>query len=104
MNVCVEIEDHGQCGIARYREDENVAIFDWEVGGSVVALIWARDSHTWETTHPWAIGRDREILIHVAEAIARQKAPLCKVELADHGMTAYLVDGGSDTGNVPPAM
>ncbi len=91
LKTRIEIEDHGQCGLAHYREDANHAVFDWEIGGSVVALVWARDSDTWAVSHPWAAGRDREILIRVAEELTRQRAPGCRVELASHGKTAYIV-------------
>jgi hypothetical protein len=71
----VTISQGSRVGSLSYRESDNELLFDWEIGGSVVALIWGTKRNDWDSRHPWAAGRQPEIYNFVAKEVIRQKAP-----------------------------
>lgn len=71
----VEIEESGRAGYIHYKEQGKVITFDYEIGGSVVALIWPPDKNIWDIKYPWASGRRQEIIERVKKEVLRQKAP-----------------------------
>ena len=71
----VRISQSGRSGTIAYREGENELLFDWEFGGSVVAILWGTAKREWDIRHPWASGRQLEIYTFVAQEVIRQKGP-----------------------------
>jgi hypothetical protein len=71
----VTISQSGRAGSISYREGVEEAVFQWEFGGSVVALIWGTKRIDWDVSHPWAAGRQAEVYNFVAKEVIRQKAP-----------------------------
>lgn len=72
----VEIEQSGRGGSIYYREDENSITFGWEFAmPPALALIFGPTSQVWDSAHPWAVGRQREIYEFVGAEVVRQKAP-----------------------------
>jgi len=80
-NAEVTISQNGRAGSISYREVEREVLFDWEFGGSVVALIWGTNSRDWDRCHPWAVGRQSEIFDFVAKEVICQKAPTSNFEI-----------------------
>jgi hypothetical protein len=77
----VTILQHGRGGTISYREGDNEVLFEWEFGGSVVALIWGTSRKDWDGCHRWAVGRQPEIYDSVAKEVIRQKAPTSAYEI-----------------------
>ena len=86
----VEIEERGRAGYIYYKEKGNVIRFDYEIGGSVLALIWPPDKQIWETKCPWAIGRRQEIIERVKKEVLRQKAPNSIAEEDEQHNVIYI--------------
>jgi len=86
----VEIEERGRAGYIYYKEKGNLIRFDYEIGGSVVALIWPPDKQIWETKYPWAIGRRPEIIERVKKEVLRQKAPNSIAEEDEQHNVIYI--------------
>jgi len=68
-------------GSILYREGNKEVCFEWEFGGSVIALIWGTKRQDWDRCHPWAAGRQPEVYDFVAKEAIRQKAPNSKFEI-----------------------
>jgi hypothetical protein len=77
----VTISREFRAGLISYQEGENEAQFDWEIGGSVVALIWGTKRRDWESRYPWAAGRQSEIYDFVAKEVIRREAPNSKSKI-----------------------
>jgi hypothetical protein len=77
----VTISQRFRGGLIFYRESEREATFEWEFGGSVVALIWGTKRQDWDRSHPWAAGRQFEVYSFVAMEVIRQKAPTSNFEI-----------------------
>jgi hypothetical protein len=77
----VTISTMGRCGLIFYREGAETARFDWEFGGSVIALLWGAKKSAWDESYPWARGRQAEIYDFVAKEVIRQKAPNSRAEI-----------------------
>jgi len=90
MNRRVRIEGTGRCGCAHYFEDDKKITFDWEIGGTVVAILWSCPVEEWNVKYPWAEGRNEEILKFVADEAIRQKSPGCIAELQSDGTTVHI--------------
>jgi hypothetical protein len=72
----VEIEQSGRGGSIYYREDKHSITFGWEFASPpALALIFGPTSQVWDSAHPWAAGRQREIFELVGAEVVRQKAP-----------------------------
>lgn len=72
----VEIEQTGRGGSIYYHEKEHTITFGWEFAmPPALALIFGPTSQIWDSAHPWAAGRQREIFELVGAEIVRQKAP-----------------------------
>jgi hypothetical protein len=88
----VTISQGGRGGFITYREGTEAAIFEWEIGGSVLALIWGTKKHEWDLRHPWAKGRQGEIYNFVASEVVRQKAQNSAFEIElESGMITLLL-------------
>ena len=75
-NPSVEIEQSGRGGSIYYREDEHSIAFGWEFAlPPALVLILGPTSQVWNSAHPWAAGRQREIFEFVGAEVVRQKAP-----------------------------
>jgi hypothetical protein len=74
----VTITELGRCGYVHYFEGKNEVVFDWELGVTVIALIWAAPARAWDEKYPWAAGRQARIFEFVAQEVIRQKAPVSK--------------------------
>jgi hypothetical protein len=85
----VTIEQTGRGGSIYYREGENTIVFDWEFGGSALALLFGVDTEHWDARYPWAIGRQAEIYDFVAKEVVRQQASghRYKIDLASGDIT-----------------
>jgi hypothetical protein len=71
----VDITITGRGGGITYHEDDHRIEFDWEFAMSpAVALIWGPKRAEWDTTYPWAIGRQLAIYEFVGAEVVRQKA------------------------------
>ena len=77
----VTISQKFRGGSIFYREDGREVPFEWEFGGSVVALIWGTKRQDWDRCHPWAAGRQPEVYDFVAKEVIRQKAPTSNFEI-----------------------
>jgi hypothetical protein len=77
----VAISQRGRCGSISYRESDNEIVFDWEFGGSAVALVWGTKMKDWIICHTWAANRQQEIYTFVANEVIRQKAPTSNFEI-----------------------
>ena len=73
-NAEVTISENGRGGSIYYREGENTITFDWEFGGSALALIFGTAAEHWDKNYPWAVGRQAEIYDAVAKEVVRQRA------------------------------
>jgi len=72
----VEIEQTGRGGSIYYHEREHSITFGWEFAmPPALALIFGPTSQVWDSAHPWAAGRQREIFEFVGAEVVRQKAP-----------------------------
>jgi hypothetical protein len=91
QNAEVKIVQRGRSGLISYSEGVETVVFDWEFGGSVVALIWGTKKLVWDRSHPWAAGRQAEVYAVVAKEVIRQKAPNSEFEInLDSGMITIL--------------
>lgn len=71
----VEITEGGRGGGITYREGTLSIPFDWEFAMSpTLALIWGPKAAGWDTSFPWAAGRQREVYDFVGSEVVRQKA------------------------------
>ncbi len=96
----VTIDETGRCGLIRYTEGENSALFDWEFGGgSAVVLIWPRDSNQWDEIHRWASGRRIEIMENVARDVCRQKAPACSFKINEDMSCITILEASTNPTN-----
>ena len=87
----VTISQRGRAGSIAYREGAEAVTFEWEFGGSVVALIWGTKRSAWDGSCPWAKGRQAEIYDFVAKEVIRQKAPNSRIEIdLDSGTITVL--------------
>jgi hypothetical protein len=77
----VTISQKFRGGSIFYREGDKEVPFEWEFGGSVVALIWGTKGQDWDRCHPWAAGRQPEVYDFVAKEVIRQKAPTSNFEI-----------------------
>jgi hypothetical protein len=77
----VAISQKGRGGAIFYREGDREVAFEWEIGGSVVALIWGTKRQDWDRCHPWAAGRQAEVYDLVARDVIRQKSPTSHFEI-----------------------
>ncbi len=72
----VEFEQSGRGGSIYYHEREYTITFGWEFASPpALALIFGPTSQVWDSAHPWAVGRQREIFKFVGAEVVRQKAP-----------------------------
>ena len=72
----VSISGGGRAGSISYREGVEAALFGSEFGGGpVLASIWGTKKRDWNSSYPWALGRQAEIYDFVAKEVVRQKAP-----------------------------
>jgi len=81
-NWSVDIETRGRDGYVYYSEDLNRVRFYWEFGGTprIIAIITGPTPGEWDTSFPWAKGRQAEIMRRIAEGVILQKAPGCTPE------------------------
>ena len=88
-NPEVEISNSGRGGSIYYREEDKTIVFDWEFGGSALALIFGTTTEHWDQNYPWAIGRQAEIYDFVAKEVVRQHAAgrKFKVDLSSGDIT-----------------
>jgi hypothetical protein len=87
----VEVSVRGRGGTIVYTERDNVAHFEWELGGGdVVAIISGPTPQDWNAELPWARGRRAEILMRVADDVIRIHAPTSSAELSDDDTTVVL--------------
>lgn len=74
----VEIRENGRSGSVNYHEaGDKISCYREFRGGDTVASISIGDSSEWDTRHPWAAGRRRQVLERIAAEVVRQKAPTC---------------------------
>jgi hypothetical protein len=77
----VTISEKFRGGSISYREGDKEIPFEWEFGGSVLALIWGTKRLDWDRCYPWATGRQPDIYDFIAKEVIRQKAPSSKSEI-----------------------
>ena len=81
----------GRDGYIGYYEGPHAASFYWEIGGDdVVVILHVDQSSGRNTLHPWAAGRQHEILERVIQEVIRQRAPTCKADIDETGGCIYL--------------
>ena len=80
----VTIIEKGPSGAVQYSEGwlkKNTCEFYWEFGGGeVLATVWFPAEDKWDEKYPWARGRHKEIINHVANEVRRQKARSCTIQ------------------------
>jgi hypothetical protein len=84
-NWQVQISQSGRGGTIEYQEEGCTIRFDWEFGGSVLAIIFPPSS--WPSS---LLSRRREIIERVGAEAVRQKAPNSRAEIDDDG-TIHIV-------------
>jgi hypothetical protein len=77
----VVIETSGRSGSICYCEGPLRIGFDWEFGGTCVALIWGNSLLRLRESGAVSVERARDILRFVAQQVVAQKAPGCSVEI-----------------------
>lgn len=77
----IVIETSGRCGSIWYCEGSLRIEFDWEFGGSCVALIWGHSLRHLRDSGSVTVERARAILRFVAEQAVAQKAPSCTFDI-----------------------
>jgi hypothetical protein len=80
QNWTVTLHGSGRVGRLEYREGADVLFVDWELGGTVVAIIMGPSADDWNRLYPWATGRQREILERIGSWVVAKKAPGCLVD------------------------
>ena len=81
----------GRDGHVGYYEGSRAASFYWEFGGGdVVAVLYVGPASGWSRQHPWAAGRQREILERVTQEVIRQRTPTCKADIDETGGYIYF--------------
>lgn len=89
----VDISNGGRAGTVTYREGRNSARFDWEFALSpVLAVVSGPPSAAWDRLHPWAAGRQEEVLRYVAGEVVRQRAAGCTAEIDVQAGTIHLLE------------
>ena len=80
----VHVITHGRDGEILYIENGNTCRFYWEfLGGDAIVGVTFPKKDQWDTTIPWAAGRQDEIMKKVAKEVVRKKAPGHKVRWGD---------------------
>jgi hypothetical protein len=80
----VHIIERGRDGEILYIEKGNTCRFYWEfLGGDAIVGVTFPKKDKWDTTIPWAAGRQDEIMQIVAREVVRKKAPGHRVRWAD---------------------
>jgi hypothetical protein len=77
----IEIESSGRSGSIWYVEGPAKIRFDWEFGGTCVALIWGDSLRHLRDSGSITADRARDILNFVARRAVAEKAPNCRFEL-----------------------
>lgn len=77
----ITITQSGPSGSISYREGTLDLHFDWEFGGTCLAIIWGNALRQLRDTGGLAPERAREILEFVARESAAQKAPGHRFEI-----------------------
>jgi hypothetical protein len=82
-NPKLTIEEHGRCGLVRYREDDREILFEWEFcgGDRAVAAVWPRPFRRLTEQNTWPGARIADILDLVGREIVARKAPGCRYEI-----------------------
>ncbi len=77
----VMIEENGRGGTIWYREGSFEVRFDWEFGGSCLALIWSQELCAARSSGSVTPARAQQILEFVAAQAIEQKAPNSKFKI-----------------------
>jgi hypothetical protein len=77
----VTIEESGRSGSIWYREGSYQVRFDWEFGGSCLAIIWSQELLAAVQSGSITPDRARQILDFVAEQTIAQKANNSKFKI-----------------------
>ncbi len=88
----VSIEEHGRSGAISYKEGSNKISFDYEFGGGhCVAIIFGPGQENWDTTYPWASGRQDQVFTDMSKEVIAQRASNChaKIDLASGTVELY---------------
>ena len=82
-NPKLTIEEHGRCGLVRYRENDKEILFEWEFcgGDRAVAKIWPLPLRRLTEQNTWSGARIADILDLVGREIVARKAPGCRYEI-----------------------
>ncbi|MDR3614359.1 MAG: hypothetical protein P4L53_12420 [Candidatus Obscuribacterales bacterium] len=78
----IEIEERGRCGVITYREGSHLISFDYEFGGGdCLAFIFGPKQEMWDTTYPWAIGRQHQIFTDMSKEVIAKRANSCLAQI-----------------------
>jgi hypothetical protein len=78
----IKIEERGRCGVITYREGSHLISFEYEFGGGYcLAIIVGPTQDRWDTTYPWAIGRQRQIFIDMSNEVIARRAKGCIAQI-----------------------
>jgi hypothetical protein len=78
----IKIEERGRCGVITYREGPNLISFQYEFGGGdCLAIIVGPKQEHWDTTYPWAIGRQSQIFTDMSNEVIARRAKGCLAQI-----------------------
>jgi len=89
----------GRGGYISYYEGPRAVSFYWEFGGGgdVAVIVHVGRTSGWCNQYPWAAGRQREILVRVAQEVIRQRAPECMSDIDESGGYIYFRERKQET-------